>query len=105
LKPVCVHSPDLLTDQLGGSSVVLPLPQEQLAEKRIQRLLLVAILFAPAGVLLLQGGQEPLEHQERSLRGVGFLGGRSEDGRVFAPVRAELSQAGGREDEGRRGEA
>lgn len=54
--------PHLLANQLSGASVILPGAKKQLSEEGVERLLLVAILFASAGVLLLQSRQEPLEH-------------------------------------------
>lgn len=105
---VCVYNlyvPDLLANEFRGAGIVLPLAQEQLAQEWVQGLLLVAVLLAAAGVLLLQGGEEPLEHQHGTLLRVGLLCGRGEDGRVLAPVGAELGQGGSGEDERRGGQA
>ena len=76
----------MLADHLGQASIVLPLAQEQLPEERIQGFLLIAILLASAGVLLLEGGQEPFEYEERSLGRISFLGWRREHGGVLCPV-------------------
>lgn len=78
--------PDLLTDELSSAGIVLPLAEEELAEERVQRLLLVAILFAAAGVLLLQCAEEPLENEQGALGRVGLFGRRSEDIGMFTPV-------------------
>lgn len=102
---VVVFVPDLLAYELCRTGVILPLAQEQLAQERVQGLLLIAVLLASAGILLLEGGQEPLQHQDGALLGVGFLGGRDEDGWVLAPVGAELGEGGARQDERRRGQA
>src|SRR3569833_2913441 len=48
-----VDSPILLADQFRGPGIILPLSQELLAKDGIQGFLLVAVLLAPAGVLLL----------------------------------------------------
>ena len=85
--------PNLLADQLSGASVVLPLPNEEFSKEGIQGLLLIAILLASAGILLLQGGQEPLQHPNRPLGCICLLRRRRKDGRVLAPVGAELCQA------------
>lgn len=78
--------PDLLADQLRSTSIVLPLAQEQLAQERVKRFLLVAILFTSAGVLLLQGRKEPLQHQHGSLGSIGLFCWRREYGGVLGPV-------------------
>lgn len=98
-------SPDLLAYELCNAGIVVPLAQEELAQKRVQGLFLVAIFLAACGILLLQGCQEPLEHQHGALRRIGFLCGRSENSRMFAPVGAVLGQGDAGEDEGRRGQA
>lgn len=98
-------SPDLLAYELCRAGVILPLAQEQLTQERIQGLLLVAVLLASAGILLLEGGQKPLQHQHSPLLRVGLLGGRDKGGWVLAPVGAELGEGGAGQDEGRRGEA
>ena len=95
----------MFADQLGCSSLVFPPAQEKLAEKRVEGLLLVAILFASAGVLLLERSQEPLQDENGPLGRIGLLGRGGEDRGVLAPVGAKLGKAGGREDEGRRGKA
>lgn len=95
--------PHLLTNELRNPRLILPLPQEQFAKKRIQRLLLVAVLLATARVLLLQSREEPLEHEQCALLRVGLGGGGGEERRVLAPVGAEFGQGGGGEDEGRGG--
>lgn len=101
IMALCPHSPHLLADKLGGAGCVLPRAEEQLAQERVQGLLLVAVLLAAAGVLLLERGQEPLEHKQGALGRVLFGGRGDEERRVFAPVRAELGQARAREDKGR----
>lgn len=97
--------PDLLADELCRAGVIFPLAQKQLAQKRVQRFLLVAILLASAGILLLESGQEPLQHQNGTLLWVGLLGGRGEEGWVLAPIGAELGEGGARQDKRRRGQA
>lgn len=93
---------DLLADQLRCTCLVLPLSKEQLAEERVQRLLLAAQLLTSAGILLLQCAQEPPQNESSTLGRV-FLGsGSDEDGRVFSPVRGELGKRRCREDEGGR---
>ena len=94
----------MLAEQFGHASFVFPLSQKEFAEEGIERLLLIAVLLAPASVLLLESGQEPLEHQDGALCRIGFLGRGGEDCRVLAPVGAKLGQAGSGEDERRRGE-
>lgn len=99
-----LYEPDLLTNQLRRPRIILPLPEEYLSEEGIEGLLLVSVLLAPARVLLFEGGQEPLQHEHRPLLRVGLLRRGCEHGRVFAPIGAELCQAGGREDEWGSGE-
>lgn len=98
-------SPDLLAYELCGAGVILPLAQEQLAQERVQGLLLVAVLLAAGSVLLLQGGEEPLENQHGTLLRIGLLGGGGEDGGVLAPVGAVLGEGDAGEDERRCGQA
>lgn len=88
--------PDLLTYELRCTGFILPLAQKQLTQERVQGLLLIAVLLASAGILLLEGRQEPLQHQDGTLLWVGLLGGRDEDGWVLAPVGAELGEGGAR---------
>lgn len=95
---------DLFTDQLRSTGLVLPFTQEQLPKERVKGLLLVAILLAAAGILLLQGGYEPLEHEEGALLGVRLFGGRSKECGMLTPVRAELGQTGAGENKGRSGQ-
>lgn len=99
-----LYEPDLLTNQLRGSRIILPLPEEYLPEEGIERLLLVSVLLAPTSILLFEGGQEPLHHEHRPLLWVGLLRRGGEHGRVFAPIGAELCQASGREDKRGSGE-
>ena len=94
--------PDLLTDQARLARLILPLAKEQLAQERVQGLLLAAQLLASAGILLLEGAEKPLQHQHASLRWVFLGGGGDEDGGVLGPVRGEFNKRGGGEDEGRR---
>jgi hypothetical protein len=98
-------TPNLLARQLRRPGSIPPLAKEELPQEGVQRLLLVAVLLAPTGVLLLQGGQEPLEDKECPLGRIGLFCGGREDGWVLAPVRAKFGQAGGGEDERRRREA
>lgn len=97
--------PDLLAYELRRTSLIFPLAQEEFAQERIQGLLLVTVLFASAGILLLESRQEPLQHQNRTLLWIGLLGGRNKDGWVLAPVGAEFGKGGARQDKGRRGQA
>jgi hypothetical protein len=94
--------PDLLADELRCACLVLPLAQKQLAQERVQRLLLASQFLAATRVLLLQRADEPLKHQQSALRGVLLGGGCDEYGGVFGPVRRELGERLGGEDEGRR---
>lgn len=93
----------MLTDQgsLPHFSVTRPFTDKQLSQERVQRLLLTAELLATAAVLLVQCAEEPLENQERTLRGVGLLGWSHEDGRVFGPVGGVFGEGGSRQDKGR----
>lgn len=101
--------PDLLADQGGFAhfrigNIPHPLSEKQLAQKRVQRLLLTAELLAPAAVLLVQGAEEPLKDEESALLRVGLSGGGNENGRVFCPVGRILGERGGGKDEWRRGQ-
>jgi len=98
-------SPNLLADELGSASFILPLAEEKLSQEWVQWLLLISILLTTAGVLLFECGQEPLQHEQGSLLGVRFLSRGGEDGGMLAPVRREFCQAGRGEDEGRCGKA
>lgn len=95
----------LLRDQLRNTRFVLPLPQEDLAQERIQRLhaLLPAILVLIA-MLLLQRAQEPSQHQQRALLGIGLGSWRDEERGVLRPVGGELDDALRGEEEGRGGQ-
>ena len=97
--------PDLFANQLGCSSAVFPLSQKKLPQERVKRLLLIAILFASAGILLLERRQEPLQDENSPLGRIRFFGRGGEDRGMLAPVGAELGKAGGRKDEGWRSEA
>ena len=90
----------MLADELGDAGLILPLSEEKLAQKGVKGLFFVAILLASTGILLLQRSQEPLENQERPLGRVCFFGRSREDWRVLTPVRAKLSQASTRKNEG-----
>jgi hypothetical protein len=67
-----LYTPDLLTDELGGAGLVDPLAQEQLAEERVEGLLLATELLVTRGILLLESAQEPLEDEHAALLLVGF---------------------------------
>lgn len=93
------HAPHLLTDQSGLAHVRVgavskPLADEQLSQEGVQRLLLATELLTSAAVLLVQGGEEPLEHEEGTLLGISLLSGRDEDGGVFSPVGRVLGERG-----------
>lgn len=62
-----MYTPDLLTDELSGASLIDPLAQEQLAQEGVEGLLLTAELLVTRGVLLLEGAQEPLEDEHAAL--------------------------------------
>jgi hypothetical protein len=94
---------NLLTDKLGDSRVIFPAAEEELAEERVERLLLAAQLFVARGVLLLQCAEEPLEDEHGTLLRVGFGGGCDEQAGHLSPVGAELGKGGGGENEGRGG--
>lgn len=94
--------PDLLTDELCRACLVLPLAQEQLAQERVQGLLLAAKLLTATGVLLLEGADEPLQDEHGTLGRVLLCGGCDKYGGVFGPVRRELGERLGGENEGRR---
>lgn len=94
---------DLLRHERRGARVVGPGAQEELAEEGVQRLLLVAKLLAAAGVLVLEGREEPLEDEHGALGGVGLEGGRGEHGGVRGPVCGEFGEGLRGEDEGRGG--
>lgn len=87
--------PHLLAGQFCCPGIILPLSKKEFPQERVQRFLLVSVLLTPAGILLFQGRQEPLEHEKSSFRRVQFFGGGDENGRVLAPIRAELGQACG----------
>lgn len=74
-----VYTPDLLTDELSGASVVNPLAQEQLTQEGVEGLLLATELLVTRGVLLLKGAQEPLEDEHAALLLVLFRGGSDQD--------------------------
>lgn len=95
--------PDLLADKLCGTCLILPLAQEQLAQERVQRLLLTAQLLASAGVLLLQCAEKPLQNECSASGGILLGSWCNEYGGVFCPVRGELGERGRRENERRRG--
>jgi hypothetical protein len=44
------YEPDLLRHKLRCTSLVLPLPKEQFAQERVQRLLLISKFLTPAGI-------------------------------------------------------
>ncbi len=94
--------PHLLRHQVRDAARVFPLPEEELAEERIQRLLLAAELLVPAAVLLPQRAEEPLQHEQRALRRLRLRGRRNEEGRVLSPVRRVLRQRRRRQNERRR---
>jgi hypothetical protein len=100
----CKHSrvPDLLANELCRADRVLPFAQEQLAQEGVQRLLLATELLAATGVLLLQCADEPLQHEHGALGRVFFGSGCDEYGGVLGPVRRELGERLGGEDEGGR---
>lgn len=74
--------------------------EEEFAEEGVQWLLLGTELFTATAVLLFEGVEEPSQDEKGAFGGVGFLGGRDEEGRVFGPVGGELDQGLRREDEG-----
>jgi hypothetical protein len=97
------HIPDLLANELCRANRVLPFAQEQLAQEGVQRLLLTTELLAATGVLLLQCADEPLQHEHGALGRVFLGGGCDEYGGVLGPVRRELGERLGGENEGGRG--
>lgn len=99
---VCSHGrvvADLFRDELGLTSIILPGAEEELAQERIQRLLLAPQLIVPRRVLLFEGGEEPLEHKKGPFGWIWLLSGGNEDSWVFCPVGAELGQGGCAENE------
>jgi hypothetical protein len=78
--------PNLLTDELCRACLILPLAQEQLSQKWVERLLLASKLLAATGILLLQCADEPLQYQHGTLGRVFLCGGCDEYGGVFSPV-------------------
>ena len=56
------YEPDLLRHKLRCASLILPLPKEQFAQERVQRLLLISKLLTPTCILLFQRTQEPLQY-------------------------------------------
>jgi hypothetical protein len=84
--------PDLFANELCSTCLVLPLAQEQLAQKRVEGLLLTAQLLTSTGVLLLQCAQEPLHYERSASSRVLLGGGRDEYGGVFGPVGGELGE-------------
>lgn len=74
-----LYTPDLLTDELSGAGLIDPLAQEQLAQERVERLLLATKLLVTRSVLLLKGAQEPLEDEHAALLLVGFGSGSDQD--------------------------
>lgn len=116
IVPFQLHAGRLVPDAVGRSGRVVadllgherrlarrvgPGAEEQLSEEGVQRLLLVAKLLAPAGVLVLERGEEPLEDDGSAPGRVGLTDGLSEDGRVGGPVGRELRERLRREDEWR----
>ena len=93
---------DLLRHETGDALLVIPVAEEELAEEGVQRLLLRPELLTATAVLLFEGVEEPFHDEEGAFGGVGFLGGRDEEGRVFGPVGGELDEGLCREDEGGR---
>ncbi|KAK1238891.1 hypothetical protein MKX08_005952 [Trichoderma sp. CBMAI-0020] len=77
-----------------------PAAEEELAEERVEGLLLVAELLAARAVLVLERGEEPLEHEHGTLSRMGLVRSKDKDGRVGSPVGGELSEGLGEEDEG-----
>src|SRR6266536_6311313 len=99
--------PDLLRNQLRSPSSINQFSQEELSQKGIQWLLLITKLITATSILLLQCAQKPLQNQECALLRIFLCCWRDEDGGVFCPVRGELGERGGGEDEwwgGQRGE-
>ena len=90
----------LLTDQLDFARIAIigPVAEKELAEERVQRLLLTAQLFTAGTVLLAKSAQEPFHDQGRTLLGAGFLGRGDEQVGMFGPVGRIFDQAGGGED-------
>lgn len=77
---------DLLANKSSLSHLIMPLRQEEFTQERIQRFL-DSILFVSAGVLLsFESREEPSQHKQSSLFGVGFVGRCYEDRGVFGPV-------------------
>jgi hypothetical protein len=97
-----VHVPDLLANELCRACLVLPLAEKQLAQERVQGLLLTTKLLAATCVLLLQRADEPLQYEHGALGRV-LLGGRcNEHGGMFGPVRGEFRERLGGENKGGR---
>ena len=90
LEMVERYARDLFRDQLCRASVVLPLPEEEFAQEGIEWLLLIAVLLTSTGILLLQGCEEPFQHQQRSLLRIWLLCRRNEDRGMLCPVRRKL---------------
>jgi len=88
-SPRYQHPPNLLTNQLSCARTINPLAQEQLSQKRIQRLhfLLLSILILIT-MLLLQRANKPLQNAQGSLLSIIFVCRRDEEGWVFGPVGA-----------------
>lgn len=98
------YVPDLFTNEMCRSCLVLPLSQEQLAQEWIQRLFLTSQLVAPATVLLLQRTEEPLQDEQCPFSRIIFLACRCDkDGGVFSPVGGEFDERRRGEDERGRG--
>jgi hypothetical protein len=78
--------PDLLTDKLCRTCLVLPLAQEQLAQEGVQGLLFATEFLTATRVLLLECADEPLQDEHGALGRV-FLGGwRDENRGMLSPV-------------------
>lgn len=87
-----LYSPNLLRNQLRRPSSIFPPSQEELSEERIQRLLLATQLLVPTAVLLPQGTEKPLEHEQGALGWVGLGRRRNEQRWVFGPVGGVFDQ-------------
>jgi len=80
----------LLADELRRARVVLPFAKEELAQEGVERLLLAAEVLASAGVLLLEGGEEPFEDEKCALGGILLCCWRDKDGWMCRPVCGEF---------------
>lgn len=90
---------DLLADEGGCAALVFPFAEEELAEERVQGLLLAAEFFVTTGVLLFEGAEEPFEHEQHSFLRVLLGGGGDKEVGHLSPVRREFGEGGGGEDE------